>query len=40
VVGLDVRLEHRNDRRPDLSRCGRVVVDQIHVRIDDGKLPV
>ena len=37
VVGLDVRLEHGHDRRPDRGGCHEVLVDEIGVRVDDGE---
>ena len=35
VVGLDVRLEHGHDRRPDALPFGQVALDQRLVRVDD-----
>ena len=40
VVGLHVRLEHRDDRRADRGRRREVVVDEIDVRVDDRELAV
>ena len=38
VVGLDVRLEHRGDRRADRGRGFEVGVHEVGVRIDDREL--
>ena len=37
VVGLHVRLEHGDDRRPDRGRGGDVVLDEVGVRVDDAR---
>src|SRR4030095_1032115 len=38
VVGLDVRLEDGDDRGAERRRGGEVVVDELGMRVDDGKL--
>jgi len=38
VVGLHVRLEHRDDRRPGPLRLGEVGIDELDVRVDDGEV--
>jgi hypothetical protein len=38
VIGLDMRLEHRHDRRSDRGRDSQVVVDEVDVRVDDCQL--
>ena len=35
VIGLDVRLEHRDDRRACTFRLGEVRVDEVGVGVDD-----
>jgi hypothetical protein len=38
MVGLDVRLEHREDRRSDRRRRRDVILVEIRVGIDHGEL--
>ena len=38
MIGLHVRVEHRDDRDALRLRQGDVVVDEINVRVDDGEL--
>ena len=40
MVGLDVGLDHRDDRRALALGRGDVLVDQVDVRVDDGELAV
>jgi len=38
MVGLDMSLEDADDRRPNPFRLLQVRVDELDVRVDDGKL--
>jgi hypothetical protein len=39
VIRLNVRLDHGDDLRALRFRGGDIVLDQVHVGIDDGELP-